>query len=68
MSVCAAPPLSVGDVVDLPLRFGNQVRVKCCQCKCYMSVTEPTGVGTCVRCRTTFGRQENGLYSVVSVP
>ena len=61
-------PLIVGDVFDLYLRFGNQKRVKCCLCKCYISVAEPAGVGTCIRCQTTFGRQESGMFMVVSLP
>ena len=62
------PAMVIGDVFDLSLRFGSQVRTKCCLCKCYISVAEPTGVGTCIRCLTTFGRQDSGLFMVVSLP
>lgn len=67
VSVAATKQANLGEVFDLEIRFGNQVRIKCVFCTCYMQVPLASGVSTCSRCHTSFARQGCGMFKVVSL-
>lgn len=66
VSVVADLP-AVGEVLDLTIRFGNQVRHKCACCKRYFSVHADLGLAACA-CGAVYERREHGKFEVVGLP
>lgn len=58
--------LVLGQRMDLTIRFGNQQRVQCRACRCYVAMAG-SATGTCSKCGTTYSRQDDGLFTVVGL-
>ena len=46
--------------LDLIVRFGNQTRTKCPDCRCFMADTNTNA--TCGRCGAIYDRLPSGLF------
>lgn len=54
MTTVAAKPL------NLTVRFGQQERAKCPDCRCFMK--ESNGCAQCGRCGKVYDKQPDGLF------